>query len=386
MPSRKFVTLRLLLCSLLLACAAGCDMLPGGSNSDTTPPPVATQSTDRLRDRVASLQKGVEKADAEAKRLREVADKMEKQTHDSGKNVTEAEAPNTFKAVQEAALAESKVNSLKEELETARIDLQKAENQPATQPAGSSADAMKSGLSTSAYIALLLPSLLPLAGVGFLFLYLRSRFKGISDDIWQSKPKPLAANPQSAWATVSDQSAPRQETATQPKQQVAQPAASVAGSVSATYQPTTTQPIDYNPAAAYQHFEQSSPTSLETPQPIITRRSYEVEFPIANADYIERIKNFRKARYEITRGLFIEDNAEDGIFYVVYDGRLPDGQAYFVPVTSRFSTKQEYETRYEKYYDCAKSTGGTIVIIKPAIAEAVTDGWRFLHKGEMKIG
>ncbi|HKS41828.1 MAG TPA: hypothetical protein VJX74_14530 [Blastocatellia bacterium] len=68
----------------------------------------------------------------------------------------------------------------------------------------------------------------------------------------------------------------------------------------------------------------------------------------------------------------------EGIFLMVGDARRP-GQRYFVfPKVDFFSTKQDYFTYYQNYYDCENPSGGDVWVIKPA---AVEDG----NFGELKL-
>jgi hypothetical protein len=113
----------------------------------------------------------------------------------------------------------------------------------------------------------------------------------------------------------------------------------------------------------------------------------EPEFPVSAVDYLDKMTRFANVvRPDFQNGILVNDPSGTGELVVIRDGRQDDTRMLFlVPRHAQFQTKQDFYTYYEKYYDCARPSGGDVWIIGPAMVEKVTGGWQLREKGLLEI-
>lgn len=124
------------------------------------------------------------------------------------------------------------------------------------------------------------------------------------------------------------------------------------------------------------------------PQAVFTPPVYQPEpkFPTAAEDYCNKSRhNAQTATADLFGGLLIHDDGKGNEFLIVRDGDLADGQFYAVPNQARFSTKGDYFSYFQNYYDCENPSSGTIWIKSPAVVNRVENGWTLARKGELEV-
>lgn len=122
--------------------------------------------------------------------------------------------------------------------------------------------------------------------------------------------------------------------------------------------------------------------------PVFTPPVYQPEpkFPTAAEDYCNKSRhNAQTATADLFGGLLIHDDGKGNEFLIVRDGDLADGQFYAVPNQARFSTKGDYFSYFQNYYDCENPSSGTIWIKSPAVVNRVENGWTLARKGELEV-
>ncbi len=105
-------------------------------------------------------------------------------------------------------------------------------------------------------------------------------------------------------------------------------------------------------------------------------------FPVAVDDYLTRIGQAKRpVKYDYKERLLVMDPTEEGNLLLVQD----EGRLYVVPSFTTLSTKSDYTTYLERYYNCAKPMAGTIWIREPAGATKSGTGWQITSKGDLEV-
>lgn len=114
----------------------------------------------------------------------------------------------------------------------------------------------------------------------------------------------------------------------------------------------------------------------------------EPDFPVSAVDYLGKMTRFANVvKPDFQNGILINDPDGTGELMLIRDSRRPDETQplFVVPRHAQFSTKQDFYTYYEKYYDCSKPSAGDVWIIDPAVVEKVSGGWQLREKGVLEI-
>lgn len=114
----------------------------------------------------------------------------------------------------------------------------------------------------------------------------------------------------------------------------------------------------------------------------------EPDFPVSAVDYLGKMTRFANVvKPDFQNGILINDPDGTGELMLIRDSRQPDETQplFVVPRHAQFSTKQDFYTYYEKYYDCVRPGAGDVWIIDPAVVEKVSGGWQLREKGVLEI-
>lgn len=111
----------------------------------------------------------------------------------------------------------------------------------------------------------------------------------------------------------------------------------------------------------------------------------EPQFPVAAEDYLNKVRsNAQTATADLIGGRLVNDPNKGNEFLIAKDHSLADGLLYAVPNAIRFSTKADYQSYYEKYYDCDNPSGGAVWIKSPTTVRLIDGGWQLVEKGELE--
>jgi tetratricopeptide (TPR) repeat protein len=106
-------------------------------------------------------------------------------------------------------------------------------------------------------------------------------------------------------------------------------------------------------------------------------------FPSTVADYLRRVKAVKiRVRFDPKAGKLIR--ARDGELVLIpsgYSSPLP----IVLPFQARFSTKRDYYAGYDLCFDCGIPAAGEIVVVYPAVARRVPDGWELTNMGLLEV-
>jgi hypothetical protein len=112
----------------------------------------------------------------------------------------------------------------------------------------------------------------------------------------------------------------------------------------------------------------------------------EPAFPVAAEEFLN--KNRRDAvvvKPDFQNGVLVQDADGNGELVLVRDYGAPDELLYVVPRISYFQTKQDFYNYYDRYYECARPSAGTVWIVQPAVVDRDGGGWSLREKGELEV-
>lgn len=122
-------------------------------------------------------------------------------------------------------------------------------------------------------------------------------------------------------------------------------------------------------------------SSSFSPQPLDVPRE-QPRFPVAVDDYLARVGQGRRSvKYDYKERLLVLDPTDEGNLLLVQD----EGRLYVVPSFTTFSTKSDYTTYLERYYNCVKPMAGTIWIRQPAAVTESDSGWQLAAMGDLEV-
>lgn len=106
-------------------------------------------------------------------------------------------------------------------------------------------------------------------------------------------------------------------------------------------------------------------------------------FPAPVAEYLSRVRDKK-----ITCKLDLQDNLlvadDDGKFVLLPSGTTPN-LSIVLPKLTRFASKRDYYDSYEDYYECETPAAGEVIVIYPAIATKLENGWKLKEIGRLDI-
>jgi tetratricopeptide (TPR) repeat protein len=106
-------------------------------------------------------------------------------------------------------------------------------------------------------------------------------------------------------------------------------------------------------------------------------------FPAPVAEYLGRVKDKRiTCQPDPQSNLLVE--AEDGKFLLLPSGTTPN-LSIVLPKSTRFSNKRDYYDAYKDYYECEAPAAGEVIVVYPAIATRLEDGWRLREVGRLDV-
>jgi len=125
------------------------------------------------------------------------------------------------------------------------------------------------------------------------------------------------------------------------------------------------------------------PAGYAAPSP---RVKEEPDFPAAAEEFLN--KNRRGAvvvKPDFQNGILVQDAEGNGELVLVRDYGAPDELLYVVPRVGYFQTKQDFYNYYDRYYECARPSAGTVWIVQPAVVDRANGGWLLREKGELEV-
>lgn len=96
-------------------------------------------------------------------------------------------------------------------------------------------------------------------------------------------------------------------------------------------------------------------------------------------------KGAQIVRADYLRDILVKDPDGRGEFSLIHDWGVPGGVLYLIPRVTRFQTRQEYYTYYDRFYECERPSAGEVWVVCPAIVGRVGGGWSLLEKGVLEV-
>jgi hypothetical protein len=107
-------------------------------------------------------------------------------------------------------------------------------------------------------------------------------------------------------------------------------------------------------------------------------------FPISVDDFLAKSKSGAiPVKYDYKERMLVQDDAREGGLLIVRDAG--DRLLYLVPSFGFFQTKSDYTNYFERYYGCARPSGGSVWIRQPATVAQTSGGWKLANQGELEV-
>jgi osmotically-inducible protein OsmY len=129
-------------------------------------------------------------------------------------------------------------------------------------------------------------------------------------------------------------------------------------------------------AAAAQPLNEYTGRVVETPAAV---------FPVSAEEYLRKLsRDAVRVKSDSLNDVLVRDADGTGELALVPDGGVPGGLLYVVPTVNRFTTRQDFHSYYEKFYDCYNPSAGEVWIVEPATVDTISGGWKLRDKGVLE--
>jgi len=106
-------------------------------------------------------------------------------------------------------------------------------------------------------------------------------------------------------------------------------------------------------------------------------------FPCSVATYLERLPRSALAvTFETETGLIKESTVGE---YLLVQLRIDSSLSIVIPKSTTLGSKQDYYNVYYELFNCENPAAGEVVILSPAVVEAVEGGWQLKEAGFIEI-
>lgn len=112
-------------------------------------------------------------------------------------------------------------------------------------------------------------------------------------------------------------------------------------------------------------------------------------FPLSAAECEEKLHGFAKVvRHDGFRQMLVDGPGGKGEFAVTTETGLANScnDLFVVPRITTFQSESTYANLYAGYYEGGTRQLGEVWIVKPAIVDKVSGGWRLREKGVLQVG